>query len=157
MICSNCGGSNLQSEHLHRIKDTNSASSSCLGYLLLGPIGLLLGVGSVKSKIEMYWVCQNCGNKWRDRKEYIKEATKSIIVAIVITILVLAGGIYLTVDMGTTLFLYIAIIVVLIQAVRTFILCKKTTKLKSEMIKFEKGDCSVDYLLGRTDKPEVNR
>jgi hypothetical protein len=144
MICNNCGGSNLQSEHLLRIKDTNSASSSCLGYLLLGPIGLLLGVGRIKSKTEMYWVCQNCGNKWRDRKEYIKEATKSIIVASVISFLVLAGGIYLTIDMsklgsGSELFLYIAIIVVLFFAVRALLLYKKTTKLKSEMIKFEKG------------------
>ncbi len=43
------------------------AGTGCLGALLFGPLGLLCGACGKGRQInnENYWVCENCGNKWR--------------------------------------------------------------------------------------------
>lgn len=68
MKCSRCGSENCQviNETTSKGKDV-SASKGCCGYMLLGPIGLLCGVcGKGKQlKNNNYWVCNNCGNKWK--------------------------------------------------------------------------------------------
>lgn len=66
--CPSCGSSDLTtiSETSTSGKDFNS-SNACCGYLLCGPLGLLLGVDK-KGKQQQttnYWVCKNCGNKFR--------------------------------------------------------------------------------------------
>lgn len=44
-----------------------SAGKGCCGAILMGPIGLLCGAcgKGKKTKNTQYWVCNNCGNKWR--------------------------------------------------------------------------------------------
>lgn len=41
--------------------------SGCLGWLLLGPLGLLCGAcgNSVQSKNELVWICPKCGNEFK--------------------------------------------------------------------------------------------
>lgn len=63
MKCPKCG-----SEHVQFYSTTNtqgpSVSSSCCGYILLGPLGLLCGLCGMGSETKEYWLCQDCGNKF---------------------------------------------------------------------------------------------
>lgn len=66
--CPSCVSNNLStiSETFTEGKDFNS-SNACCGYLLCGPLGLLLGVdkkGKQQHTVN-YWVCKKCGNKFR--------------------------------------------------------------------------------------------
>lgn len=43
-----------------------SASDACCGYMLLGPLGLLCGLcGAGESTTKEFWVCHNCGAKFK--------------------------------------------------------------------------------------------
>lgn len=44
-----------------------SASKGCCGWYIFGPIGLLCGScgGGKKVINNNYWVCNNCGRKWK--------------------------------------------------------------------------------------------
>lgn len=68
MKCSNCGSENctIISEVSSSGKDF-SASKGCCGYILMGPIGILCGAcGKGKTTTtNNYWVCQNCGRKFK--------------------------------------------------------------------------------------------
>ncbi len=68
MFCKKCGGANCQI--INEIKTTGkdfSATKGCCGAILLGPIGILCGACGEGRKVEnaQYWICNNCGNKWR--------------------------------------------------------------------------------------------
>ena len=58
----------------------------CLGYLLLGPLGLLCGACGSKQKItsenhqSTFWACKSCGEKFRDVDE-IKAESSAIVQA----------------------------------------------------------------------------
>ena len=68
MQCPKCGSTNLQST-----TETNStgkdfsASKGCCGAILLGPIGILCGACGKGRKITSttYWLCSECGNKFK--------------------------------------------------------------------------------------------
>ena len=68
MKCPKCG-----KENGHVITQTStegkdfSASKGCCGALLLGPIGILCGACGKGKQInsESFWVCSNCGNKFK--------------------------------------------------------------------------------------------
>lgn len=66
--CPKCGSSNLSivSEVSTSGKDFNTANACC-GYLLCGPLGLLLGTaGKGKQQhTDTFWVCKKCGNKFK--------------------------------------------------------------------------------------------
>ena len=68
MQCPNCGNTNLQAttETSSTGKDF-SAGKGCCGAILMGPIGILCGAcGKGKqTHNNQYWICNNCGNKWR--------------------------------------------------------------------------------------------
>jgi len=68
MKCPKCGENNSQiiNEVTTSGKDF-SAGKGCCGVILLGPIGILCGAcGKGKQTYNnQYWVCNNCGNKWR--------------------------------------------------------------------------------------------
>jgi len=68
MICPKCGCDNCQviNEMSTTGKDF-SASKGCCGAILLGPIGVLCGMCGEGKKIKNkhFWICNNCGNKWR--------------------------------------------------------------------------------------------
>ncbi|MDD7218386.1 MAG: hypothetical protein PUI16_00035 [Clostridia bacterium] len=77
MKCPNCG-----SDNCHYVSNTKVHSrgfgtgEACCGFLLMGPIGLLCGLCGMDtdSTVKEYWVCENCGNKFSQRKaeKYMK-------------------------------------------------------------------------------------
>ena len=68
MQCPKCKNENCQivSDVSTKGKDF-SAGKGCLGTLVLGPIGVLCGAcGKGKKTITtQYWVCNDCGHKWK--------------------------------------------------------------------------------------------
>ncbi|MCR5212855.1 MAG: hypothetical protein K6E10_00420 [Eubacterium sp.] len=71
MKCPKCGSENciVINETQTKGKDY-SAGKGCLGFLLMGgPIGLLCGLcGEGKKTTNInYWVCNNCGYKWKKK------------------------------------------------------------------------------------------
>ena len=68
MNCPHCGNANcnLVSETTTTGKDF-SASKGCCGALLFGPIGILCGACGKgrQTSTEHYWICQNCGYKFK--------------------------------------------------------------------------------------------
>lgn len=68
MKCPVCGSESCQiiNEVVATGKDY-SASKGCCGWFFLGPIGLLCGACGKGKQINniQYWVCNNCGKKWR--------------------------------------------------------------------------------------------
>ena len=68
MKCPRCGEENCSviNEVTTSGKDF-SASKGCLGALIFGPLGILCGScgEEKKTKNTNYWVCNNCGNKWK--------------------------------------------------------------------------------------------
>lgn len=68
MVCPKCGEENCTV--INEVTTTGkdfSASKGCLGALIFGPLGILCGgCGEGKqTKNTNYWVCNNCGNKWK--------------------------------------------------------------------------------------------
>lgn len=69
MKCVRCGSENCTI--INEVNTTGkdfSVSKGCCGAILLGPIGILCGAcGKGKQMTNtQYWVCNNCGNKWRN-------------------------------------------------------------------------------------------
>lgn len=65
MGCPNCGSNNIQVINEVETKGFG-AGKGCLGYLLLGPLGLLCGLcGMGKTKNNIVRVCTDCGAKFR--------------------------------------------------------------------------------------------
>ena len=56
------------------------AGKGCLGWLLLGPLGLLCGICGSETKItttnKTFFMCIGCGNKFREAKELMEEKSK---------------------------------------------------------------------------------
>lgn len=68
MICTHCGEDNCKL--INEIKSTDkdlSSEHTCCGAFLLGPIGIVCEVfeHGRKVKKEYYWVCRECGNKFK--------------------------------------------------------------------------------------------
>jgi len=80
IYCPRCKSKNLQT-----VVETNvqgkgggySAGKGCLGFLLMGPFGLLCGSGGKKVKISStnmtFFHCMDCGNKIREVRELMEE------------------------------------------------------------------------------------
>lgn len=69
MRCPSCG-----SENCHIIEESETKQkgygvcSGICGYVILGPIGFLCGLcgmGEGKTTRRAYWICRNCGRKFR--------------------------------------------------------------------------------------------
>jgi len=78
--CPNCKSKNLQVSTENNMTASGkgySGGKGCLGFLLLGPLGLLCGSCGNKPRVtttnKTFWVCQNCGNKFRNAQELMKE------------------------------------------------------------------------------------
>ncbi len=68
MICPKCGENN--SQIINEVTTTGkdfSAGKGCCGAILMGPIGILCGAcgEGKKTHNNQYWICNNCGNKWK--------------------------------------------------------------------------------------------
>lgn len=66
--CNRCGSTNCQIiNEIHSSGKDFSASKGCCGWILLGPLGILCGSCGEGKQINniQYWVCNDCGNKWR--------------------------------------------------------------------------------------------
>lgn len=63
MRCPKCGSSETQF-----IVDNQSTGPSigwgCCGYILLGPVGLLLSLCGISHSHDEYWICNKCGEKF---------------------------------------------------------------------------------------------
>ncbi|MBR5217242.1 MAG: hypothetical protein IKV68_02660 [Oscillospiraceae bacterium] len=66
--CVRCGSANLTTVSEVSTQGKNfKAGDACCGAVLLGPLGLLCGAtGKGKqTTTTTYWVCKNCGNKFK--------------------------------------------------------------------------------------------
>lgn len=92
--CIFCGSNNVKVEVITETKTQGgqgfSATKGCLGYLLLGPLGILCGTCGSKqsttvSENKTWWVCSDCGNRFKTvetANAEIKEAERKFKVLI---------------------------------------------------------------------------
>jgi len=68
-----------------------------LGFLLLGPFGLLCGLCgrslNISTKHASIWLCQNCGNKFRNAKDVMDENKQLFIRYILFSMITLTAAI----------------------------------------------------------------
>ena len=89
LICQKCGSRNLTVVIKSKVSGGNSASDACCGYAFLGPLGLLCGLHQTKVANQTFWVCQNCGDQFRDRKETLSELFNYAIAFIIVGVIML--------------------------------------------------------------------
>ena len=86
--CPKCKGTHLQtqtqtdfSQNIDVSQKGYSGGKGCLGYMMLGPLGLLCGLCGQKQEVKAetsqtsksYWVCSDCGHKFRHIDELVSE------------------------------------------------------------------------------------
>jgi len=78
--CPKCGSHDAQyciEQDTHTEGKNFSAGKGCLGYIIFGPLGLLCGMcGKGKKTVTVnkgYWICKQCGNKFKDRAQLQSE------------------------------------------------------------------------------------
>ena len=115
--CPSCKSTNLQTIVESETTGTGggfSGAKGCLGFLLLGPLGLLCGSCGSKQKIsttnKTFWVCQNCGNKFRNAQEVMQETGRQYkacfgfgIFFIIFTIAIFIVGAAARADVGNSM------------------------------------------------------
>lgn len=105
LCCPQCGNKELQVVNETNVQTTGknySTGKGCLGYMLMGPLGLLCGSCGSKQKTTTtnttYWTCPKCGNKFRSpediRKEISDNNIKFIVVLVCVIIIALCGCIF---------------------------------------------------------------
>lgn len=72
MKCPKCGSENIQFA-TRTSGSLFSASDSCCGFLLLGPLGLLCGLCGADVSTDEFWVCRDCGKKFTETDAKAKE------------------------------------------------------------------------------------
>lgn len=72
MKCPRCGSEDIQFA-TRTSGSLFSASDSCCGFLLLGPLGLLCGLCGSDVSTDEFWVCRNCGKKFTESDVKVKE------------------------------------------------------------------------------------
>lgn len=68
MKCPKCGCENCQIiNNVGTVGKDYSLGQGCCGTICLGPIGLLCGLCGQNKQIvnTQFWVCSDCGNKWK--------------------------------------------------------------------------------------------
>lgn len=89
IVCPMCGGSHLQAISENDDKTITrgggySGVKGCLGYLVFGPFGLLCGNCGNKQQTttfksnKLYWVCSDCGHKFRNEDDLAREEYTSM-------------------------------------------------------------------------------
>lgn len=96
--CPNCHSLNLipVSETQTYVSGSGyGVGKGCCGYILLGPLGLLCGLcgtgATSQTTTSTWWVCKDCGNKFRDPKEIeaAKKTSWNLCLALAISFLVI--------------------------------------------------------------------
>lgn len=148
--CPMCGKTNLQyvTETDTKVETSGgySGTKGCMGYLLLGPLGLLCGnCGSSKKTTvtdihKHFWVCSDCGHKFPTLEDLDaeiqqkKKAIKGLVPGIVSCIFLIILGLMLEVDlltiMGVVFLILIALLVPLLK--------KQTQEKEAEYAELEK-------------------
>lgn len=107
VFCPKCKSKNLQA-----IVETNTqgngrgygAGKGLIGYLLLGPLGLLCGACGSKAKItttnKTFFICMDCGNKFREAAELEAEKSKESTMSFIIGAGLIVLGILMLQDEG---------------------------------------------------------
>ncbi len=96
MMCPRCGNRNLQMINQSSVSTSGkdySAGKGCLGWLLLGPLGLLCGLcgkgQQVNSTNTLLWICPRCGTTVDSRSTTTSSGKKGSGVGIVLAIIFL--------------------------------------------------------------------
>lgn len=145
--CPRCGCNNLQAtvETATSVRTTGggySGTKGCMGWLLFGPIGLLCGnLGQkqrmyVDTKNTSYWICSECGNKFRnldDWKEEINSKENSRKVNLVSA--AIAGGLGLLFLIGSSE--YISAILLIIAAINGILALVLQATIKKDWLAYE--------------------
>ena len=89
--CPKCGSENLQAITEMNVSSHGkdfSGGKGCLGFLLFGPLGLLCGACGKGKRITTtnttYWICHDCGHKFRDPSDVRKQIIGAVIAIIII-------------------------------------------------------------------------
>nr|QGT51172.1 hypothetical protein Firmicute1046_2480 [uncultured Firmicutes bacterium] len=151
MVCPKCGSDRLQitTESNTQTSGKNySSGQGCLGYLMFGPLGLLCGSCGQKQKTTVtntdYWLCPDCGNKFRnpdDIKADISKKSKIASFPMLLVLLALAAfiiglGIWLDTSVLKVFGIICAIIYILAWIVtKTWVI----PKAKKELSDIEEG------------------
>jgi len=145
--CPHCGGDVVPIMTTTQGK-SYSAGSGCLGYLLLGPFGLLCGLCGTKGATQKTeWICQKCGAKVRvagavrnELEETKKTSTRYIVIgAVGLVFALILLIIALSADAEALVGFAVAGIVILIVDIIIFALVRifGVKKLEEELSKFQ--------------------
>lgn len=83
IVCPKCGSRNLSVTNEVNVQTSGkdfSAGKACLGNAMFGPLGILCGScgggKKVSSTNTVFWICNDCGNKFKHFDEMEKEIAK---------------------------------------------------------------------------------
>lgn len=154
--CPNCGNHDLQALNHTNVQTHGSdfsATKGCLGFLLFGPLGILCGTcGQGKTTTttnQTFWVCNKCGNKFRDVNEQRKEAETLknmgftfVAIFVVVFFIALFAGISNDFGFFSTMFMGISIVLVVVGlalAGSGASGVKKADEIEAQMSRFNTG------------------
>ena len=155
IVCPQCGNKNLTIVTETNTQTTGknfSAGQGCLGYLLLGPLGILCGSCGNSQKTTStnttYWVCNKCGKKFKhfdDLEKEIKHFKTGGLCAFIISIITFICSIIFAIGLqevnAVVVFIILIAVLELIGAIYVKITAEKSkqelTELKEQMRKFQ--------------------
>ncbi len=77
MKCPKCN-----SEDIHFVKNTSgkdfSFGNACCGSIVLGPFGWLCGACGSGKKTEEFWICKNCGHKFKNWEGQLNQGIENL-------------------------------------------------------------------------------
>jgi len=96
--CIKCGSANVTPFNSANTKSGFSFLEACCGFILLGPLGVLCGMNSkIKTSNQTHWMCQVCGNQFRDPTELLKEKRSNMMKGAIVMIVFGVIAVLLTV------------------------------------------------------------
>lgn len=107
LCCPHCGNKNIQAVTETNVQTTGggySAGKGCLGYLIFSPLGLLCGScgsrGNTESQSTTYWICPDCGTKFRNPDEYDKELKNNKTLVIMFIVIGVISSVFTAIVLG---------------------------------------------------------
>lgn len=95
LVCPTCRSTNLISVIKPVVSGGNSGLDACCGYALLGPLGLICGLHETKVDNQTHWICQQCGEQFRDSKELLSQMFNYGIACIIVGVILFRVLLYL--------------------------------------------------------------